>query len=1571
MDIKLPGQTLTDREMPRSAQLVASPSAEHRSSGTVESSSRDRFATEDTMMGLERNEASSSRTQSPNESWSFTSSTQEMHSGSMGQSGSTQSDTEWSRSSQSNTGHAGRHREIDFLPRECGSSGFQLRNSSASFNRLSAPFARRSISLLLLREASVAGHVTFSSINIIIATMSDAALPANQPTVQPIRELQLIPVGLKEAALDSPTFRATTVHFSEQIDLIERWLEGYIKAAQRLVGEVSSLENVVNTLLTQSTPPAAVSEAALDHDYALLAMRRYGEGAREFWTQTLRGMKRYDGAVVEPLKAFLGNEVRGFKEVRRALEAAQKAFDAVLARYLGQSKTKEASSLREDAFQVHEARVRYQKAAFDFCIAAPQIRANLDKLVVKVFAEQWREMRVGREATAASFARTTGEMERVRGWSKEMENSERAFVRELLAARRQVEGSAAAMTKPSRDMDDYAISTVPYTGSAPGVTNGLKAQKDGKNEKQGWLMLRSITGKPARTVWSRRWFYVKSGIFGWLTQGTRSGGVEESEKIGVLLCSVRPAPQEERRFCFEVKTKDSSIVMQAETQGELSEWIAAFEMAKRKALENPLGSESSGTGLDPAFAITPPVAEFAAKTTEHEKEDSQGGLSVPADALPARASVDVGSAARRVTSGEKEPEGSREHAARIIQKLDLHKRSTTATPQLSQGLTGGGGIASLISASHTILPVGPGAPPPSTVTDSLKRNFSTSSSLAPSTLANPPAPTNLSHTAVVLSGDRVVSINKSEGSGTPSGFQANQWGSKNWGYLNRLGDESGNLSLGARKSSQSTVRSQRITSLSQDDSLFQDGMQGGDALAETALESANLGHRKTLSAAATTDLVNNPAAFVPPALDMGDEFPSFYPLPLRAQHAQFQMLFPSVPRMEKVVLVFRATWNPNEQQEFPGRIYVTAREIYIYSNHLGLILITGVSLSSLSEVTAAPGRDCDFLYLHLKDDTQLGDARRITVKVFLEPLRLLQRRLNYLVHNANAAAPESLQQVLKTLIKMEAEPPQRSSSVESWEDVTFDGNDAGARSGLQSSLSWPLDQAERNVKASLRIDGSIYGDGVTAKTGREIQKFRLPAQPVSYAPAGMQASITREFNVSAKALFHVMFGDKSTVFQLLYVNRWGDKIIQTPWTKGTETNSRFTRQFSSQGQVTPLADTQHIDVQNDHLCYVVTNIKRPWRLPYSTRFRPTTKIVITHTAKSRSKLAIFQQIQWKVAPRWLYIRQLIEKQALSAFEADALDLTNVVMDQVAKLGSHSKTNRAIEIFGLIGQQKESPLQLDASVLPGNLPGNVTSNKSKPYRTVGITRLVIDDVLIKSLGLVGWCLDMLMAVSKAILGVCTAHSLLVAFLAVSLLYNSWHGYRDGLVWWQDARATRFMARIGVSHQNKSLRKAIYLRDIDELIGHKPVAALFSADDSTPSAAHHGTCRSTFAHHLTSSLSTAAVTTTAFTAFSPRLPRTLASLASSRHDLLVALRVVNHIERDVVSAAYDTFLQGEVAQCERVADRILARRENATEGPGANLSSAARDGEWGSEVQRYCQDCRGEALRSERSEGQSAL
>ena len=131
--------------------------------------------------------------------------------------------------------------------------------------------------------------------------------------VQVGRPIALVPVGLKEAALDSPTFRASFTHFSEQVDLVERWLENYLRSISKLTNEVGSLEALVSVFFTQSALPLNISEAVIDHDYTLLAMKSYGEGAKEYWTSTIIALRRMEANMVEPVRSFLQNDLRSYK----------------------------------------------------------------------------------------------------------------------------------------------------------------------------------------------------------------------------------------------------------------------------------------------------------------------------------------------------------------------------------------------------------------------------------------------------------------------------------------------------------------------------------------------------------------------------------------------------------------------------------------------------------------------------------------------------------------------------------------------------------------------------------------------------------------------------------------------------------------------------------------------------------------------------------------------------------------------------------------------------------------------------------------------------------------------------------------------------------------------------------------------------------------------------------------------------------------------------------------------------------------------------------------------------------
>lgn len=829
------------------------------------------------------------------------------------------------------------------------------------------------------------------------------------------------------------------------------------------------------------------------------------------------------------------------QETRRKLEQSQKQLGVLQLRYSAQAKSKDPVALREDASQLHEGRKTYLRACMDFAVTAPSLRMTLDMMLVKMFSDQWRDMRNPRDHIGGSVGRWGNDIERIRGWSRELETGEKMFRRELQTARKQIEENAEMALRPSRNVDDYNLA------SSSAVKRPLKNQQASARrgiddtEKQGWLNLRTVIGKPARIAWLRRWFYVKNGMFGWFVQGSRSGGVEEGEKVGVLLCGVKVAVLEDRRHCFEVKTKDTTSILQAETQHEFLDWIEAFETAQKKALEE---TSSTGSSIrtarrvsDAAFAILPPSApEFTACAADLGLQHSDEASSTTLDRIttlpvsggepnpnPANKSGFDFSSHRGSTSNDREGESGRDHVLRIIQKIDLPRKSISG-PQMgavsaspipnSPSVSGGASsIASRAATSYDTVPRGPGMilQTPSSVSHTaqsrslIQLRELPASTLAPRTLINPPTPTNLSGVAVMVTGERVISQGQVDV--TDAYFtviMANMWGSSNWSYLDELRDPKEPTSSALSISAGNTHAPKTDNSL-------------------TVSRSPSLSLKRSDSEKDRGTLKHS--------TDLQQGYPAFYPLPLRPHEAQFRLLVPHARQDESLALVFRASWNVNDTQEFPGRVYATATKLYFYSNHLGLVLISEMSLESVSEVTAAPGRDCDFLFIHLEAGNNRAGPTRIRIKTFLEPLNLLRRRLNFLVQNCKSNPGRDLESVLKSLIKMEHDDSTSSGSLESWEDVSVN---TPFDEGLLHRHALPRDH-HRDFRAKVLVDGRIQSGAGKPEQTRGTSKIKLPAQPVEYEPSGMdRLAMKKVFDISPKALFHVMFGDRSAVWQLLY-----------------------------------------------------------------------------------------------------------------------------------------------------------------------------------------------------------------------------------------------------------------------------------------------------------------------------------------------------------------------------------------------------------------------------------------------------
>ncbi|PHH63232.1 hypothetical protein CDD81_6184 [Ophiocordyceps australis] len=1289
-----------------------------------------------------------------------------------------------------------------------------------------------------------------------------------------------LPVGLNEAALDSPTFRASAAHFAEQMDALERWLNGYMSSTSKLVHDMMGLEDTVNTYLSRTIPSAA--DGIIENDYTFLALKRVADGQRECWMQTLSSIKKVDNVVIEPIRTFLGGEMRTFKECRRSLEQTQRVYDTTLGRFVGQSKTKEPSALREDAFAVYENRKAYIQAAMEFCVLAPQLRFAMDQLLVKVCGGMWMDMLRCRDASV-NATRWTWEMDRVRGWAREMELSEGSLKRELEAARRDISETVIQDWKPSRELDDYSTCTAPFSGSHGPLNMQTKGQEATISEKQGWLFLRVVTGKPVRYSWVRRWYYCCDGVFGWLMAGPQ--GVVQGDEIGVLLCNARPAGAEERRFCFEVKTKNQTMMLQAETQRELMQWVEVFEVTKKKAFEASMRQEA-GTlpgAMDPAFAISPPSApEFSARAADGQVntgEEANPGFERSATLAVAgpdvRQSFEVNSgvgrrsftALGRDLALREEGESGRDHAARIMQKLDLHRKSVSTAamePSLGAPASAGGGIASLISASHNLLPVhpsnlGPGAP---RQTGALLPSLDSSpGSLAPMTLARPPTMTNLSRMAVVVTGERSSGAN---GWKLPTGIIANYWGSKVWAAakLREHDDKDGAMGLVAAEDSRGSRR-----------------------------------------------------------------MPVNYPAELQSQHAQFRLLFPGAPAGEKLVLVFRAAWSrsvdggaASEAVDSDGRIYVTSDNMYFYGQQMGLVVAFGLHLDLITEMSTSGGKDCDYIYLHLGRGGNEAQEGLIAVRVFLDNVDLLHTRLNLLVDNLQAEEPMDSHELILALVNIEREGYDKASpSAESWEEVSCNTPvDDGTFSGKPASRPreghrHPVHDRRHGINAQYGHKVQLAGHG-SHMQHRGLPKLHLPTQPVVYEPDDMvEMAAERHFEISAKACFHVLFGDKSFVFPKLYFERRAQQIAQGPWLLVDQGKMRRDFNFSvrnvdmlGRARWANINDFQRIDVYSDHVTYVVTHSKTAWHLPHSGSFKLVTKIVISYVAKSKCKLGIYIGIDWSKAPA--LSKKLVERQALHDAANDAEELAELATDQVRKLGPRSRTNRAIQVYGHVGQQTQVVVFS---------PAASESSKRQTVKPRTLTALLLETARSFAESAVSSLIMWAFAGLRKLFDIVSAQRLLLTLLVLSLVTNVLLTSAESSAWWRERRAVSFMHKVGVG-PNTMMSKAVYISDLDEAVRGSDKGSLFAKDGSNKTSS---ACFGTFRRLLDASdmdapwqEAGAKLTWPRSRVTARRLRRTRQRLGSYRHDLVVAMRVVNSVERQVVQSEWENWLVNEKALCD---------------------------------------------------------
>jgi len=286
-------------------------------------------------------------------------------------------------------------------------------------------------------------------------------------------------------------------------------------------------------------------------------------------------------------------------------------------------------------------------------------------------------------------------------------------------------------------------------------------------------------------------------------------------------------------------------------------------------------------------------------------------------------------------------------------------------------------------------------------------------------------------------------------------------------------------------------------------------------------------------------------------------------------------------------------------------------------------------------------------------------------------------------------------------------------------------------------------------------------------------------------------------------------------FTVLYHERRAQRIARGPWTPVEGGIKR--REFAFDTDYTDVfrrtrhakvIDYQVIEIMNDHVCYVVTDHKTPWHLPYHRDFMLVSKIVITHVAKSRCKLAIYTKVDWFKTPK--FSKNLVERQALDDSALDALDLADVIADQVRQLGSQGKAKKAVNIFGDIGQHTGTSIYE---------PRQSGSSKRPLIKQRTLTHMFVETIGSFSESIISSVMMWTFAIIRSVWRAANANRIILLALLISVLANAVFTSRDTHGWWAERNAAKFMNRLGVG-PNPIMSKAIYLKDLNEALSAVP-------------------------------------------------------------------------------------------------------------------------------------------------------
>lgn len=427
-------------------------------------------------------------------------------------------------------------------------------------------------------QPTIAGSGSSSStVPVSTEMVPDEPRLSQNTTIPSYRFFKLISVNFKEAALDSPSFRASMNHLDLQLLNTEKWFVALSASFSKIPRVIQELQGFLDSFM-EYLVPVFMQDGLLDQEYTVSSLNNTKDGLKKIWKLAL-GIIEVNMPNIEITKSEIIERIATYKQLRRQFDAAQEKYDKFLSVYMALSKLKEAPMILEDLLQVFAVRKEYLQLSLDLTMEISEVSNLINEKINHRNFLLWKE-KMDKFSYDPMVAELLSEFwtktDRIQCWSEAYHKAMLNLSADLLLARKHIEERTISQFTPSNLLNDYRALLI--------NSKVLEEANEPAAEIHGYLFMKTWTERSNKPIWVKRWAFIQSGVFGFLVLSPSHTSVQETDKIGVLLCNAKYSPNEDRRFCFEVKTIDTSLVLQAETLDELKSWLKVFDNARNRII---------------------------------------------------------------------------------------------------------------------------------------------------------------------------------------------------------------------------------------------------------------------------------------------------------------------------------------------------------------------------------------------------------------------------------------------------------------------------------------------------------------------------------------------------------------------------------------------------------------------------------------------------------------------------------------------------------------------------------------------------------------------------------------------------------------------------------------------------------------------------------------------------------------------------------------------------------------------------------------------------------------------------